>query len=163
MSCRTCNAGMLLYLLAFVAPSVGAGASESNARPESDPSDWFHVIQLDESTYAISEPRYWLKNVSYLLIGTRSALLFDTGPGVHSIRPVVDRSCRPDRRVSPRCVGLDTSPTPPGHRWNAERVQRTVSAPNEARVSCESLAEFRRDPGLGRSAHHRPRHPWSHT
>ena len=90
MSCRTCNAGMLLYLLAFIAPSVGAGAGESSARPESDPSDWFHVIQLDESTYAISEPRYWLKNVSYLLIGTRSALLFDTGPGVHSIRPVVE-------------------------------------------------------------------------
>jgi glyoxylase-like metal-dependent hydrolase (beta-lactamase superfamily II) len=81
----------LLYLLAFIAPTFGAGPGKSSARPDSVPSDWFHIIQLDESTYAISEPKYWLKNVSYLLIGTHSALLFDTGPGVHSIRPVVDR------------------------------------------------------------------------
>jgi glyoxylase-like metal-dependent hydrolase (beta-lactamase superfamily II) len=81
---------MLLYLLAFIAPSTSTGAGNSRAGPESVPSDWFHVIRLDESTYAISEPKYWLKNVSYLLIGTRSALLFDTGPGVHSIRPVVN-------------------------------------------------------------------------
>jgi glyoxylase-like metal-dependent hydrolase (beta-lactamase superfamily II) len=78
-------------LLAFIAPSIGAGAVDPTAPPESNPSDWFHVIPLDESTYAISEPKYWLKNVSYLLIGTRSALLFDTGPGMYSIRPVVDR------------------------------------------------------------------------
>ena len=91
MNCRPCRAGTLLYLLVFIAPSIGAGAGNSTARPESVPSDWFHVIQLDESTYAVSEPKYWLKNVSYLLIGSRSSLLFDTGPGVHSIRPVVDR------------------------------------------------------------------------
>jgi glyoxylase-like metal-dependent hydrolase (beta-lactamase superfamily II) len=91
MNCRPCRAGTLLYLLVFIAPSIGAGAGNSTARPESVPSDWFHVIQLDESTYAVSEPKYWLKNVSYLLIGSRSSLLFDTGPSVHSIRPVVDR------------------------------------------------------------------------
>ena len=91
MRCSTRIAGTLLCVLAFIAPSTSTGAGNSSAGPESAPSDWFHVIQLDESTYAISEPKYWLKNVSYLLIGTRSALLFDTGPGVHSIRPVVDR------------------------------------------------------------------------
>jgi glyoxylase-like metal-dependent hydrolase (beta-lactamase superfamily II) len=90
MSRRTGNAGTLLYLLAFISTSIAAGPGDSSARPESVPGNWFHVIQLDESTYAISEPKYWLKNVSYLLIGTRSALLFDTGPGVYSIRPVVD-------------------------------------------------------------------------
>jgi hydroxyacylglutathione hydrolase len=51
--------------------------------------DWFHVIRIDSDTYALSEPKYWQANVSYLLLGTRRALLFDTGPGIYSIRDVV--------------------------------------------------------------------------
>jgi glyoxylase-like metal-dependent hydrolase (beta-lactamase superfamily II) len=63
--------------------------SPSAPADEAPPQDWFHVIALDRVTYAISEPKYWQANVSYLLLGSRSALLFDTGPGVYSIRPVV--------------------------------------------------------------------------
>ncbi len=37
----------------------------------------------------MSEPKYWQQNVSYLLIGQDKALLFDSGPGVYSIRDVV--------------------------------------------------------------------------
>jgi glyoxylase-like metal-dependent hydrolase (beta-lactamase superfamily II) len=46
-------------------------------------------VRLDAQTYELSEPEYWQKNVSYLLLGKRRALLYDTGPGLYSIRSVV--------------------------------------------------------------------------
>jgi glyoxylase-like metal-dependent hydrolase (beta-lactamase superfamily II) len=67
--------------------SLGAAASVP-ARPPTPPG-WFHIIPIDAHTYAISEPKYWQENVSYLLIGSRRALLFDTGPGIYSIRGAV--------------------------------------------------------------------------
>jgi glyoxylase-like metal-dependent hydrolase (beta-lactamase superfamily II) len=67
----------------------GASPTPSEPNPVVPPRDWFHVIRLDSDTYALSEPKYWQANVSYLLLGTRRALLFDTGPGIYSIRDVV--------------------------------------------------------------------------
>jgi glyoxylase-like metal-dependent hydrolase (beta-lactamase superfamily II) len=58
------------------------------------PAGYFHIFKLDKQTYAISEPKYWMENVSYLLLGTHQALLFDTGPGIYSIKAVV-RSITP--------------------------------------------------------------------
>ncbi len=52
--------------------------------------DWYTIIKIDGNTYAIGEPRYWQRNYSYLLIGEDQALLFDTGPGVRNIKPIVD-------------------------------------------------------------------------
>ena len=69
---------------------VGAALALEPARPPT-PSNWFHVYPIEEHTYAISEPKYWQQNVSYLLIGTSHALLFDTGPGIYSIRAEVQR------------------------------------------------------------------------
>jgi hypothetical protein len=73
----------------------GFGAVAAPAEPvrPPTPAGWFHIYPLDEHTYAISEPKYWQENVSYLLIGTRRALLFDTGPGIYSIRAAVVRRC----------------------------------------------------------------------
>jgi glyoxylase-like metal-dependent hydrolase (beta-lactamase superfamily II) len=81
-----CALALGLVALSAIAGSQAAGP----ARPPTPP-DWFHVYPVDAHTYAISEPKYWQENVSYLLIGTRRALLFDTGPGIYSIRAQVRR------------------------------------------------------------------------
>jgi glyoxylase-like metal-dependent hydrolase (beta-lactamase superfamily II) len=68
--------------------SLSAVANPAPKRPPTPP-DWFHIIPIDAHTYAISEPKYWQENVSYLLLGSKRALLFDTGPGIYSIRQEV--------------------------------------------------------------------------
>ena len=52
---------------------------------------YYAVADLGEGAYAIAEPRYAQCNFSYLIVGSRRALLFDSGPGLHDIRAVVAR------------------------------------------------------------------------
>jgi glyoxylase-like metal-dependent hydrolase (beta-lactamase superfamily II) len=69
--------GMILPLALIFAPRFASART---------PDGWFHVVPLDAQTYAISEPQYWQQNVSYLLMGETAAVLFDSGPGLYSIR-----------------------------------------------------------------------------
>ena len=69
---------------------VASHAATPASRP-APPADWFRIVRLDDRTFELSEPKYWQKNVSYLLIGQQKALLFDTGPGVYSIRGTVEK------------------------------------------------------------------------
>jgi glyoxylase-like metal-dependent hydrolase (beta-lactamase superfamily II) len=52
-------------------------------------SNWFEVYRVCPDVYAIYEPHQFEEVISYLIVGQRRALLFDTGLGVASIRDVV--------------------------------------------------------------------------
>jgi glyoxylase-like metal-dependent hydrolase (beta-lactamase superfamily II) len=54
-------------------------------------SDWFDVYSLGDGVFALTEPRQFQEAISYLILGAREALLFDTGLGMVPIRPVVER------------------------------------------------------------------------
>ncbi|MFN8092517.1 MAG: MBL fold metallo-hydrolase [Vicinamibacteria bacterium] len=53
------------------------------------PGDWFAVFRVAPDVYAIHEPHQAQEVISYLVVGERQALLFDTGMGLAPIRPVV--------------------------------------------------------------------------
>lgn len=53
--------------------------------------DWFEVYEVEPDVWAIYEPFQWQEVISYLIIGSDSALLFDTGNGIGNIKAVVDQ------------------------------------------------------------------------
>lgn len=53
--------------------------------------NWFTVEKIDDKTFAISEYGHWEKVHSYLLLGTKYALLIDTGLGIGNIKKEVDK------------------------------------------------------------------------
>lgn len=52
--------------------------------------DWFEVQKINDSLFAISEPRHYEHTVLNLLIGERHAVLIDTGCGIGNLRRVVE-------------------------------------------------------------------------
>jgi len=54
--------------------------------PVTDP--WFEVYKVAPGTFAIYEPHQAEETISYLILGTKQAVLFDTGMGISSIRKV---------------------------------------------------------------------------
>ena len=50
---------------------------------------WFEVYRVRPGVFAIYEPRQGEEVISYLIVGTRKAVLFDTGLGIGNIRRVV--------------------------------------------------------------------------
>lgn len=51
--------------------------------------DWFAVEEVASGVIAIGEPRFHQNNWSYLILGTRRAILFDTGTGVRDMANAV--------------------------------------------------------------------------
>ena len=54
----------------------------------SDP--WFEVYKIRPGVFAIYEPHQSEEVISYLLLGTQKALLFDTGMGISNMRKLVE-------------------------------------------------------------------------
>ena len=57
-------------------------------------SDWFEVYRIRPGVFALYEPHQAEEVISYLIVGSRRALLFDTGMGIASIRAVVQQLTR---------------------------------------------------------------------
>jgi glyoxylase-like metal-dependent hydrolase (beta-lactamase superfamily II) len=53
--------------------------------------NWFTIEKIDDTTFAISEYGHWERVHSYLLLGTKSAILIDTGLGIGNIKKEVDK------------------------------------------------------------------------
>lgn len=54
-------------------------------------SDWFDVYQVEPGVFALVEAYQFQEAISYLIVGTERALLFDTGIGIVPIRSVVEQ------------------------------------------------------------------------
>jgi glyoxylase-like metal-dependent hydrolase (beta-lactamase superfamily II) len=52
---------------------------------------WFEVYKVAPATFAIYEPLQFEEAISYLIVGTKQALLFDTGLGIGNIKAVLAR------------------------------------------------------------------------
>ncbi|MGI9234361.1 MAG: MBL fold metallo-hydrolase [Woeseiaceae bacterium] len=53
--------------------------------------DWFEVYEVEADVFAIYEPFQWQEVISYLIVGTETAVLFDTGNGIGDIKAIVDQ------------------------------------------------------------------------
>ena len=53
--------------------------------------DWFEVYEVEPGVWAIYEPFQWQEVISYLIVGSESSVLFDTGNGIGNIKAVVDQ------------------------------------------------------------------------
>jgi len=109
----------------------------------SDP--WFEVYKVAPAVFAIYEPHQSEEVISYLIVGHKQALLFDTGMGIASIRKVVSQlTSRPvvvlnshthDDHVGgnwefPFVYGMDTSFTRANAKGSREDAQAEI-APGE--------------------------------
>ena len=53
--------------------------------------DWFEVYRVADDVFAIYEPGQFEEVMSFLIVGTEKALLFDTGLGIGDMRRVVEQ------------------------------------------------------------------------
>jgi glyoxylase-like metal-dependent hydrolase (beta-lactamase superfamily II) len=93
-------AGCFLLCALFFAPPIHAQTPDwckKLPRPEyktlqranvSDP--WFEVYKVAPGVFAIYEPHQSEETISYLILGEKRALLFDTGMGISNIRKVTE-------------------------------------------------------------------------
>src|SRR6266700_5966665 len=54
------------------------------------PDQWFEVYRIRPGVFAIYEPHQQEEVISYLVLGTKKAVLFDTGMGISDIKKLVE-------------------------------------------------------------------------
>jgi hydroxyacylglutathione hydrolase len=81
------------YIFAELTASLEPHAIINPAKPDLGEGrmvdDYWAVQNIDASTYALGEPRYYQANYAYLIVGGRRALLFDAGSGTRDITSVI--------------------------------------------------------------------------
>jgi glyoxylase-like metal-dependent hydrolase (beta-lactamase superfamily II) len=108
--------------------------------PLNDP--WFEVYRVAPATFAIYEPHQAEEVISYLIVGTKQALLFDTGMGIGNLKAIVARlTSRPivvlnshthDDHVGgnwqfPFIYGMDTAFTRANGKGSREDAQAEIA------------------------------------
>ena len=106
---------------------------------------WFEVYRVAPATFAIYEPHQFEETISYLLVGTKQALLFDTGMGIGNLKAVVMRlTSRPvvvlnshthndhvgDNWQFPFVFGMDTAFTHANAKGSREDAQAEIAKEN---------------------------------
>ncbi len=108
---------LLVWLEGGESPPLAPPADEGDAVRWLD--DYYTVEWIDASTVAIGEPRYHQQNYSYLILGEERAVLFDSGPGVRDIRPVVEALTELPVIAAPSHLHFD-------HLGNQHRFERVA-------------------------------------
>lgn len=94
----------LLPLMLFLLLALSASAADipnwcrALPRPEYKtlarvpvPDPWFEVYRVAPGVFAIYEPHQAEETISYLIVGSRRAVLFDTGMGISDLKKVTDQ------------------------------------------------------------------------
>ncbi len=81
-------------------------------------SDWFEVVEAAKGVYAFVEPYQFQEAVSYLIVGSKQALMFDTGIGMVPLRPLVERLTKLPVTV----INSHTHYDHVGGNWEFDRV-----------------------------------------
>ena len=55
---------------------------------------WFEVYKIQPGVFAIYEPHQAEETISYLIVGTKQALLFDTGMGISNLHKITAQLTR---------------------------------------------------------------------
>ena len=106
---------------------------------------WFEVYKVAPQTFAIYEPHQSEETIAYLIVGTKQAVLFDTGMGIANIQKIVhELTSRPvvvlnshthddhvgDNWRFPFVFGMDTEFTRKNAKGSLEDAQAEI-APGE--------------------------------
>ena len=66
-------------------------AAYASFRKHESSNDWFEVYEVAPDVWAIYEPFQWQEVISYLIVGSDFAVLFDTGNGIGDIKSIVQQ------------------------------------------------------------------------
>lgn len=84
--------------------------------------DWFEVYEVGEGVFALYEPFQWQEIISYLIIGEKGALLFDSGNGMGNIKAVTEK-------ITNKPVSVVVSHSHPDHIGGNHQFDNVYAVP----------------------------------